>query len=387
MKIVYFSQLPFTDNDFPLIRAFQQQGIDVYYYIQINSFRLRAGLIDIKEQIPKNGIFKASEYQEFLMYKDYIDLNKIFVVNSTKSLGLHPKTILLYLKLVKHIKSFRANIIHITWPLMGIKLLLYAFRKKIVLTLHDPFPHSGKESLKFELYRRLSIALIDRIVMLNNRNVRMFCEYYNYPFSKILVTQMGEFDYMRNVKCLSETKDKPYILFFGYISQYKGVEILLESMKYIHEKYANIKLVVAGGGKIYFDKSLYEEQDYIEIRNCYIGIPELVGLLRGCLFAVCPYKDATQSGVIRTAFSLNVPVIATDVGALPDAVTDGVTGAIIPPCDVNALTCKIDDWLKNPQKINLMRCNIESIWRKKMNWVPIVKQYEEFYKEFIFNQS
>ena len=101
MKIVYFSQLPFTDNDFPLIRAFQQQGIDVYYYIQINSFRLRAGLIDIKEQIPKNGIFKASEYQEFLMYKDYIDLNKIFVVNSTKSLGLHPKTILLYLKLVK----------------------------------------------------------------------------------------------------------------------------------------------------------------------------------------------------------------------------------------------------------------------------------------------
>lgn len=223
--------------------------------------------------------------------------------------------------------------------------------------------------------------------MLNNRNVRMFCEYYNYPFSKILVTQMGEFDYMRNVKCLSETKDKPYILFFGYISQYKGVEILLESMKYIHEKYANIKLVVAGGGKIYFDKSLYEEQDYIEIRNCYIGIPELVGLLRGCLFAVCPYKDATQSGVIQTAFSLNVPVIATDVGALPDAVTDGVTGAIIPPCDVNALTCKIDDWLKNPQKINLMRCNIESIWRKKMNWVPIVKQYEEFYKEFIFNQS
>ena len=285
MKIVYFSQLPFTDNDFPLIRAFQQQGIDVYYYIQINSFRLRAGLIDIKEQIPINGIFKASEYQEFLMYKDYIDLDKIFVVNSTKSLGLHPKTILLYLKLVKHIKSFRANIIHITWPLMGIKLLLYAFRKKIVLTLHDPFPHSGKESLKFELYRRLSIALIDRIVMLNNRNVRMFCEYYNYPFSKILVTQMGEFDYMRNVKCLSETKDKPYILFFGYISQYKGVEILLESMKYIHEKYANIKLVVAGGGKIYFDKSLYEEQDYIEIRNCYIGIPELVGLLRGCLFA------------------------------------------------------------------------------------------------------
>lgn len=66
-------------------------------------------------------------------------------------------------------------------------------------------------------------------------------------------------------------------------------------------------------------------------------MPQLAGLLNDALFAVCPYKDATQSGVIQTAFSMDCPVIGTDVGALPEAIDNGVTGLIVPPCNSEAL--------------------------------------------------
>ena len=52
---------------------------------------------------------------------------------------------------------------------------------------------------------------------------------------------------------------------------------------------------------------------------------------------VLPYESATQSGVIQIAYSFGLPVIATDVGGLPEVVLDGRTGFVVPPKDVKAL--------------------------------------------------
>lgn len=81
-----------------------------------------------------------------------------------------------------------------------------------------------------------------------------------------------------------------------------------------------MNLVIAGGGQIYFDFKPYENLNYIKLINEYIPISSLSGLLQNALFAVCPYKDATQSGVVQMAFSANVPLIVTNVGDLPNAV-------------------------------------------------------------------
>ena len=77
---------------------------------------------------------------------------------------------------------------------------------------------------------------------------------------------------------------------------------------------------MAGGGKFHFDVSEYEALDYIGIRNRFIPDDEMVALIKNCAFMVCPYTDATQSGVIMSAFAFNKPVIATDVGGLPEMV-------------------------------------------------------------------
>ena len=69
---------------------------------------------------------------------------------------------------------------------------------------------------------------------------------------------------------------------------------------------------------------------------------------------VCPYIDATQSGVVMSAFALNKPVVATKVGALPTMVKNGQYGTIVPPKDVATLASAINTLIENPQKIEAM---------------------------------
>lgn len=82
MKVIYLSNLPFTDCDFPLIREMQLKGIDVYYFLLISPSSYKCALLDIKQFYNKNGIFKAVDvYPEFKIYRDYFNLDNVFVIN------------------------------------------------------------------------------------------------------------------------------------------------------------------------------------------------------------------------------------------------------------------------------------------------------------------
>ena len=180
----------------------------------------------------------------------------------------------------------------------------------------------------------------------------------------------------------SNKKQYNFVLFFGRISPYKGVEYLLQAMEIVHLKHPEIKVIIAGSGKMYFDTSKYESFEYVEFRNHFIELDELADLIRGALFTVCPYTDATQSGVVYSSFALNTPVIATNVGGLPEMIDDGETGLIVPPKDVNSLASSILSYLDNPELLQKMGDNIKECAKKgKGSWDKIAKEYTEIYQK------
>lgn len=380
MKIMYLSQAYFADCDFPLIRELQNQGHDVEYYIPIASYNLKSTLLDLKELYPQTGIYPASIYEGFRVYDKELDLNKVFVVNQKYKQKYHPLNILLMLRLVIRFIIRKPDVIHLTLPPSLMLKALYLVKKKIVLTVHDPFVHSGRISKREEKDRAYAFKNIDKFILLNKKQIKPFSEFYDIPLKKIFLSKLGMYDSIIRITPSPVNINKPYILFFGLISEYKGVEYLLQAMKTTHEQFPDIKLIVAGGGKYYFDISPYKTLDYIEIWNRYIGITELAGLLRNCLFAVCPYKDATQSGVIQTAFSLEVPMVVTNVGALSEAVNDGITGMVVPPCNSIKLAEAMNMLLGNPKLLATYRHNISTIWKKEMSWKSIAKDYKACYE-------
>lgn len=132
--------------------------------------------------------------------------------------------------------------------------------------------------------------------------------------------------------------DEKYLLFFGFIRDYKGLDLLLQAMTDERIKQENIKLIVAG--EFYSGEEKYRQ--YIEEHHLSESlilhtdfIPNTkVGLyFNACDVVVQPYKTATQSGVTQIGYHYEKPMIVTNVGGLPEIILHNKTGYV---CDVNA---------------------------------------------------
>lgn len=380
MKIVYYSSLFFTDCDFPLIKQYQQKGVDTLYFIEAVSDRFAGGLFNIRSSLPKHGFVNVQDIDEFKPYDGYIDLSKVYLVIRTSKL-YDPINWVLYIKLCWLIAKYRATTLHITQALGISEALLYMFCKKMVLTVHDPILHSGEYSKTAEIKRKVAFKLIPKLVLLNRSQEILFQEKYGVKRG-VFFNKLGVYDCL---KCLQIEKRKSiygkYLLFFGHFSPYKGIDVLCEAMMLVNKKVKDIKCIIAGKGKLDFDISKYEDNNQIIVINNFIETEELVSLIDNSEFVVCPYKDATQSGVVSSAFALDKPVVATNVGGLAETVIDGLTGKIVTPNNPIELAEVILSLFQNPEQISQFRNNIKEKNAKGIDsWNCISNNFLQIYE-------
>ncbi|MEO7767986.1 MAG: glycosyltransferase family 4 protein [Ferruginibacter sp.] len=144
--------------------------------------------------------------------------------------------------------------------------------------------------------------------------------------------------------------DERVILFFGFIRKYKGLDMLLESMKLLQEEFKSQpadmpKLLIAG--EFYEDRKTYDIlmettgiKEHLIIRTDFIPDSEVKYYLCAADVVVQPYRSATQSGVTPLAYHFEKPMIVTNVGGLPDLVPDGKVGLVAEP-DAASIAKKI----------------------------------------------
>lgn len=148
-------------------------------------------------------------------------------------------------------------------------------------------------------------------------------------------------------KHLGLPEHEKIILFFGFIRKYKGLDLLLESMRLLNLQHStlNIKLLIAG--EFYEDKQPYEQQieqlgiaNLLILKTDFIADSEVKFYLSAADFVIQPYKNATQSGVTPLAYHFNKPMLVTNVGGLPDLVPDKKVGLVAEP-NAEAIANKI----------------------------------------------
>jgi glycosyltransferase involved in cell wall biosynthesis len=126
------------------------------------------------------------------------------------------------------------------------------------------------------------------------------------------------------------------ILFFGFIRQYKGLDLLLKAMADKEIRQQQIKLLVAGefyeDAKQYLDLvSEYNLQDQVILKTNFIPDSEVKFYLCAADCVVQPYRNATQSGVTPLAYHFEKPMIVTNVGGLPSLVPHEKSGLVCEP--------------------------------------------------------
>ena len=130
------------------------------------------------------------------------------------------------------------------------------------------------------------------------------------------------------------------LLAFGAVRPYKGFDIAVRALAEL-DRDLNVRLTIAG---VFWDggaelRRLVAElglQDRVELRDGFVSNDEAALLFSAADATVLPYRSATQSGVVQLAFAYGTPVLATNVGGLPEAVRDGIDGLLCPPEDPQA---------------------------------------------------
>ena len=142
----------------------------------------------------------------------------------------------------------------------------------------------------------------------------------------------------------------PVILFFGNVRQYKGLEDLVAALPIVRRT-VPATLVVAG--RFFQSEERIRRlardlgvRDAVKIFPSYVPVPDVSGLFEVADVVALPYRSASQSGIVAQAALFQKPVVATEVGGLPEAV--GGRGIVVPPGDPASLAAGLVRALLDP---------------------------------------
>ena len=121
--------------------------------------------------------------------------------------------------------------------------------------------------------------------------------------------------------------------------------------------------------------------------DTYIDNDLLAKLFQQATIVACPYIDATQSGVVLTAYGFGKPVIVTNTGGLPEYIWQEKTGFIVPPGDHQQLAKSICSILDSPETQQEIKSNIEEMKKVACNWKIVADKSVTIYSELLAEQG
>lgn len=182
------------------------------------------------------------------------------------------------------------------------------------------------------------------------------------------------------LKQLNLSADYRYLLFFGFIRDYKGLDWLLSAFGDKKLRKFPVKLIIAGEFYTSADKYLQiiKEQhiaDNVILRTDFIPDQDVANYFGAADMVVQPYKSATQSGVTQIAFHYNKPMLVTDVGGLGEIIPHGKVGYVVNPGS-EAIAEAIYDFYENDRNEffteNVMREKEKFSWGTMIEAIEIV---------------
>lgn len=178
-------------------------------------------------------------------------------------------------------------------------------------------------------------------------------------------------------------KNTRYVLFFGFVRDYKGLDLLIEAFADSRFREQNVKLIVAGefynGGEQYFEQiDRLGLKDEIIMRNDFIPNEDVKNYFCAADIIAQPYKTATQSGVTQIGYHFEKPMLVTDVGGLAEIIPDQVVGYVVQPQPQPITEALLDFFVQNRKQGFEENVKLE---KRKYSWKKMVETIENVYDE------
>jgi glycosyltransferase involved in cell wall biosynthesis len=260
------------------------------------------------------------------------------------------------------VRNLKPDIAHFTGPHMwNAWLVPYLGSAGIptVHTLHDLHPHLGAAGGRLLYLWNAWIRLSSKILLVHGERYRAELLRKRVAAGRIRCTPLTcLFSNWEQQQALDQHPPpihyEPLALFFGRLEAYKGLAVLVEAAQRMSSMANQFGRVVIGGQGALERFVPGPLPPNVEVRNRLIQDQEAKDLFARCGLVVLPYEDGTQSAQVAAAHYFQKPVIVTAVGALPEYVTDGETGWVVPPQNPRALAEILGSALENPVRLRDM---------------------------------
>tara|TARA_B110000503_G_scaffold102636_1_gene153280 strand:+ start:1105 stop:2238 length:1134 start_codon:yes stop_codon:yes gene_type:complete len=183
-------------------------------------------------------------------------------------------------------------------------------------------------------------------------------------------------------KVLNLNLEDDYVLFFGFIRKYKGLDLAIRACAEWKDRLPNKKLIIAGEfyGDADFYYSIAEElgiKEDIIWHTDFIPDSKVKYYFSACDVVLQPYYSATQSGVTQIAYQFEVPMIVTKVGGLPELVQHGKTGYLVErdPADIAQHIVEFYKKGRPTFDVDMKKAKEQFSWKNLVN--NFIKLYQE----------
>lgn len=212
-------------------------------------------------------------------------------------------------------------------------MLLKRRDTSVIHVIHEVVPHEGDRSEGLvDLMNRLICRRADMVVLRSDRFVPLLRERYGVSPERSCALEL----WRRFPPYTPPATGAPHALFFGRLNPYKGLGNLVRIARLCPE--VSFEVVGRSDGQV---DDLLEELgslSNVSIRTGYVSDDEMRDAFARARWVVVPYQTASQSGVVIDAYKYSRPVIAFGVGAIAEQVSDGESGYVVPPGDVEAFS-------------------------------------------------
>ncbi len=267
-------------------------------------------------------------------------------------------------------------------PCLGSIALLLGEKVKIIAVADNIIPHEKR--MMDSLFTNYFMKGCDAFMALSKsvkKDIESLTKKPSSYFPHPINDQLGELiPKIEARKQLKIDQDGKYLLFFGFIRKYKGLDLLLEALGDARLAEQNVTLIVAGESYEGMDEyhqiiSKHKMEDRVILRNDFIPSEEIAAYFCAADLVTQTYRSATQSGITQMALHFNVPALITKVGGLDEFLIEGKTGLFSSVDPKNIADQIVRFFEMDPKGFELSI--IEE--KKKFSWAAFVDHFNSFY--------
>jgi glycosyltransferase involved in cell wall biosynthesis len=247
-------------------------------------------------------------------------------------------------------------------------------KTKMVALIHNMIPH--EPTILDKLFPRYFVKSMDGFVAMAE-SVVADINHFDTENKPKVVSPHPIYDHYGDALTKKEAtiklglhEQKDYVLFFGYIRHYKGLDILLQAFADERLRQFPVRLIVAG--EFYENPQLYLEliiklklDGLVELRTGFIPDNEVRNYFSVADLIAQPYRTATQSGVSQIAYHFEKPMLVTNVGGLSEIIPNGKVGYVVGVDPKEIADAMVDFFSNNRSEKMIANIKIE---KKKFLW-------------------